>query len=303
MVDEDARELIPDGPVHQCRRHRRVDPAGEPADHLAVSDLSADGRDLFVNDAGRGPGRLDARDVAQEALEHALPVRCVHNLRVELHPGPAVGQILESRDRRPLAARRHAEAVRCDGHAVAVAHPDRLRHWQLGEQCARLDHGEVGRTELPLPGVRHFTAQRTGHRLEPVADAEHWHSGLEQRRVDLRRAGLVHARRATGEHDRGGVAGEHLRDRHRVRNDLGVDPRLTYPTRDELRVLGAEVDHEHRTRRVHAGDPIERLLTCRRTAARVRCDMRRPTACPDPRQTRHRGCQRPIRASSRAWSG
>ena len=34
VVDEDAGELVADGPVHQRRRDRRVDAAGQPADHL-----------------------------------------------------------------------------------------------------------------------------------------------------------------------------------------------------------------------------------------------------------------------------
>ena len=41
-----------------------------------------------------------------------------------------------------------------------------------------------------------------------------------------------------------GSRGEHLLDRHGVRHDLGVDPRLAHPAGDELGVLGAEVDDE-----------------------------------------------------------
>ena len=37
---------------------------------------------------------------------------------------------------------------------------------------------------------------------------------------------------------------EHLRDGHRVGHDLGVDPRLPHPPRDQLRVLRPEVDDE-----------------------------------------------------------
>ena len=39
VVDEDAGQLLADRLVDQHRRHRGVDPAGEPADHLAVADL------------------------------------------------------------------------------------------------------------------------------------------------------------------------------------------------------------------------------------------------------------------------
>jgi hypothetical protein len=51
-------------------------------------------------------------------------------------------------------------------------------------------------------------------------------------------ARLVHARRAAGQDDRRRVAGEHLGHRHRVRHDLGVDPRLADPAGDQLGVLG-----------------------------------------------------------------
>ena len=64
--------------------------------------------------------------------------------------------------------------------------------------------------------------------------------------VDLRRARRVHAGRAAGQDDRGRVLGQHLGDRHVVRHDLGVDVGLADPARDQLGVLGAEVDDEHR---------------------------------------------------------
>src|SRR5690606_12817031 len=38
-VDEDAGELVADGPVHECGGDRRIDAAGQPADHLLVADL------------------------------------------------------------------------------------------------------------------------------------------------------------------------------------------------------------------------------------------------------------------------
>ena len=54
----------------------------------------------------------------------------------------------------------------------------------------------------------------------------------------------VDARRAAGQHDRLRLARQHLGDRHRVRHDLGVDPRLAHPPRDQLGVLRPEVDDE-----------------------------------------------------------
>ena len=61
---------------------------------------------------------------------------------------------------------------------------------------------------------------------------------------DLRRPGRVDRRRAARQDDRLRVLRQHLRDRHRVRDDLGVDPGLADPAGDELGVLRAEVDDE-----------------------------------------------------------
>ena len=49
-----------------------------------------------------------------------------------------------------------------------------------------------------------------------------------------------------------GSAGQHLRDRHGVRHDLGVDLGLPHPAGDQLGVLGAEVDDENRPGSCHA---------------------------------------------------
>ena len=56
-----------------------------------------------------------------------------------------------------------------------------------------------------------------------------------------------------------GLPRQHVGDRHRVRHDLGVDPRLADAPRDELGVLGAEVDDEDQVvlcRLRHAAESI-----------------------------------------------
>ncbi len=60
----------------------------------------------------------------------------------------------------------------------------------------------------------------------------------------LRGARLVDRRRAAGQDDRLRAAGQHLGDRHGVRDDLGVDPGLADPAGDQLGVLRPEVDDE-----------------------------------------------------------
>ena len=68
---------------------------------------------------------------------------------------------------------------------------------------------------------------------------------VEQRGIQLRGALGVHTGRAAGQHDGLRILGLDLLDAGGVRDDLGVHPRLADPARDQLRVLRAEVDHQH----------------------------------------------------------
>ena len=190
----------------------------------------------------------DAGDVVQEPLQHALAVRRVRHLGVELHPGQPLGEILERGHRRTRLLAVTVKPAGAARDAVAVAHPDGLPRGQAAEQRAAVaGELQLGPAELALAGVGHRAAEGLRHRLEAVADAEHRHAGLEERRVDLGRARLVHAGRTARQHDRRRVAGEHLGHRHRVRHDLGVDAGLPHPAGDQLGVLGTEVDDQDRT--------------------------------------------------------
>ena len=123
----------------------------------------------------------------------------------------------------------------------------------LGEQGARRGDGDRGAAVLRAPGPAYLAAERLRHRLEAVAHAEHRDPGLEHARSTVRGARLVDRRRAAGQDDRLRVPRQHLLDRHRVRDDLGVDPRLADPAGDELGVLRAEVDDEDQV--VFGGQP------------------------------------------------
>ena len=81
--------------------------------------------------------------------------------------------------------------------------------------------------------------------LEAVADAEHRHPGGEQAIRRGGRARGVDRGRAAGQDDRLGLAGQDLCRRHRGRHDLRVHVALAHPPGDQLRVLCAEVHHQH----------------------------------------------------------
>ena len=185
MVDEDAGELIPDGALHQCRGNSRVDTARESADDQTVTHLLADARHLVVDDSLSCPRRLEARDVMEEALEHALAVLAVHDLGVELDAGEALSHRLHGGDRRSGTRCGDGKAWRRGRDAVAVRHPHRLPCRQAGEEHRTLvDDVKRRAAVLAQACALHRAAKRLRHRLEAVADTEDGHTGLEERGID-----------------------------------------------------------------------------------------------------------------------
>ena len=246
VVDEHTREPVPDGALHQRGGHRGVDATGQPADGLAVTDLGADRLDQLLSDVGWGPGRTDPGEFVQEPAQHLLAVRRMQHLGVVLHAGQAAGPVLEARDRGAGAGGDHLEAFRRGRDRVAMAHPHRLAAGQLGMQVATR-HVELGAPIFAGPGVFDGAAQHLGHRLEAVANAEHRHVEIEQRRVQAWGALGVDTGRTTRKHDGLRILGLDLLDRGGVRDDLGKHPSLTDPASDQLCVLSAEVDDEDGT--------------------------------------------------------
>ncbi len=244
VVDEHAGELITDRAVHEGGRDRGVDAARETAQHVTVADAGADVGDRVVDDVGGRPRRRDPGTVVEEPLEHGLTVRGVQDLGVPLQPEAATVGLFEGGDLGAVGGAGDPEARRGDDHRVAVRHPHRLLRRLAREQHgARIDGGG-GAPELGAFGALDRAAERLGHHLEPVTDSERRHPGVEQGGVDAGRTVRVDAGRATGQDDRRRLLGQHLGDRHLVRNDLAVDVGLAHAARDQLGVLRAEVDDE-----------------------------------------------------------
>ena len=244
VVDEHARELIPDRLVHEQRGDRGVDAAGERAEHTRRPDLRAHPLDLLLDHRGGRPRRRGARDLVEEVLQQVLAVRRVHDLRVELHPVELAPRLLErcdgcrgrlSDDTRTLG--------RC-GDGVAVRHPHRLLARQVAEQLA-LFSAELRLPELGGARPLDTPAEIERHQLRAVTDAERRDAELEDAGIDARRVLRVDRRRAAGEDHRVRVSRADLLRRHLVRDELGVHARVAHASRDQLCVLTTEVEHQH----------------------------------------------------------
>src|SRR3984893_14883723 len=95
--------------------------------------------------------------------------------------------------------------------------------------------------------MRDHAAEARHHQLEAVADAEHGNAGAEQvwwPGRDWRRARRVDRRWPAGQDDRRRALREDFRSGHGAGHDLRVHLALTNPARDQLRVLGPEVDNQ-----------------------------------------------------------
>ena len=183
VVDEHAGELVADRTLHERGRDRRVHPAGETADDALAADLRADRVDLLVDDVGGGPGRLEPGDVVEEVLEDAPDrARCA---------GPRGGTALRRAARLASSKRRDRRRPPTGGDDEPLGrartpsrrgdiHTDCSRGQAARRAASRVDHAKRRTAELGQPGLRDRAAQRQGHRLEAVADAERGDAGLEE---------------------------------------------------------------------------------------------------------------------------
>ena len=189
---------------------------------------------------GGAPG-----DLVEEVLQDLLPVGRVDDLGVELDGIEPAARVLERRDRRRGGRGGDAGAGRRLRDGVAVAHPDDLVRREVVEE-RRLAERRLGLAVLGDVVRLDVAAEVARHHLHPVTDPERRDPELEHVRVHLRRALGIDRGRPAGEDQRERIPGAHLGRRDAMADDLRVDARLAHPARDQLAVLAAEVEHEHR---------------------------------------------------------
>ncbi len=233
-----------------------------------------DFRDRLVDVARHRPVAGAAAYVAHEPRQDRLALPRVRDLGVELHAVEAPRFVHHRCDRRRFVARHQRKSRRQGDDLVAVAHPHVEKALPV-RPGAILDAVE----QAPMParanrGVAEFsdqpvldnTAQLRRHRLHPVTDAQHRHTGRPHRRRRARRVSGGHAFRASGKDDAGGCELGDERGRHVVGMNLAISVELAHAPRNQLRVLGAEVqDQDFRMHgRGHVAAAMRRAAKCRR---------------------------------------
>ena len=249
VIDEDAGELVAHGPLHQRRRYRGIDAAGEGAEHPVRTDLAPDVVDALRDDVAGRPVAAQAADAIEEVLDDPLAVGRVHHLRVELQSDQPLA-VPHRGDGRAIRIGKRPHAGRRLLDAVAVAHPNRHALGQPFEQrCGTIralalmdDRWAV----LARFARRYLPAKLFGEELHAVADAEHRQPALEHVVRRARRPFFVDARRPAREDERARMEPLDLLLGRVVRDQLAVDVALAHPPRDEHAVLRAEVEDDDR---------------------------------------------------------
>src|SRR5207244_6737874 len=117
--------------------------------------------------------------------------------------------------------------------------------------------------ELPHPPVLHRATQWRRHRLHAVTNAKYGHPSLPRRVRRARRIAFGHALGSARQDDSGGrkVADERVADI--VGMDLAIHVQLAHAARDELRVLGAEIEDQDLAMHVRVSGRARDALKCK----------------------------------------
>ena len=203
-----------------------------------------------------GPIARTASDPVHEIGDELGAIRRMHHLWMELHAIELAGVVGDGSEGRAVRHRDGAEAVGELGDAVAMAHPYRrpvARAPDAMEQRRIAGDLKLGAAEFAGVPAFNLAAEGGNHGLLAIADAEDGNAGVDHRGRKLRRAGLMHRCRSAGEDDR--LWQDWLERRLGLveGHDFRINASLPHPPRDELGVLGAEIDDEHFVRVVRHG--------------------------------------------------
>src|SRR5215469_9799016 len=101
-------------------------------------------------------------------------------------------------------------------------------------------------TILALVGGTHFSTQLVDHELQPITDAEHRQSEMQDTVVSRRCIDVVNRRRPTGQHNTGGTITLDFVERSVTGKNDGEDALFADAARDELRILRTKVEDDDR---------------------------------------------------------
>jgi hypothetical protein len=125
---------------------------------------------------------------------------------------------------------------------VSVRHPDGKFCGKAVEKAAAVFDFDIRTAVLALVGGANFSAEGVHHKLQSVADAEYGQAQLKDFGVRGWSVGVVDRRWATGKNDSDRGVAFNFFDAGCARQNYRKNILFTNAARDELGILGAEVE-------------------------------------------------------------
>ena len=219
---------------------------------MVAAHLRADSSHAVLDDVPGRPARFAAGDLAHEAPQDLAALQTVGHFRMKLQPIQAARLVRHGRQRGVVAGGDGAESRRQRNHAVAMAHPDvehaPARRVAIVLETVKQPRGAagpyLGGAEFAVRRGLDLSAELRRHGLHAIADSENRHAEREhlgRRFRTFRRVYRLGAARQ--DHGFWGEAPE-FRRIDVVRVDFRVHAEFAHPPRDQLGVLGAEIEYQ-----------------------------------------------------------
>ena len=198
VVDMDAREPVPDRPVHEGSGNGRIDAAGQPTDSGSVAHRGSDPFHGLVYECTRSPCGAAPTDPEQEIRNDLFASDRMGHLGMKLNPENGALRMPKRRYRQSLGRGQGTVALRrlIDVIGVGAPHLRGLIRQKSMEQVAGLSHVQFGTPVLPASDSN-LTALELRDHLHPVTDPQDRNTQMEKLRVRGRDTLVVDRGRAT----------------------------------------------------------------------------------------------------------
>jgi len=283
IVDQNADQLVANGPVDQGGGNAGIHPATEAEDDPFPSDLLPDILDGFFNERLHGPGGFAAADVENKILQDFPAPWRVGHFGMELN---SIGISVLDHGIGGVVRRGHGfETLGQLGDFVAVAVPDIELFGKPLEEGAFGFDVQDATAVLAAFAFLDFAGQVVGQQLHAVANAEQRNAEIENLLVRLGGLLGVNTGGPPGKDQPFGTKGQNFARRCIVRQDFGINLALADAAGNDLGVLGTKVKDEDAVVGGHGGGGCFGIRKSKKSGKGTghlnACPTRRATHVPD----------------------
>ena len=188
-----------------------------------------------------------------KALNNALPLMCMGNLRMKLDAVKILFFIRHSGNRCRVSRRHQLKTFWHFNHPVTVRHPyiQQAITFFAGmilnvfQQLAMTTGTHLGVTVFVMIGILNLAIQLGRHSLHPVTDPQHWHAQIKYQLWCRRRFVTSNRFRPSRKDNSAGFEFLNHLNIHIPTIKLTIHTCLTYPASYQLRILGTEIQNQN----------------------------------------------------------